>query len=147
VLEYCPSKTGCSFIIVISDSKIPNHSSLSLFPVISDLLIVCFGLKKSKTPAVETLSNLETILASGTFTHLKPGNFQYVDLRFGSKVFVNEAPVASSTPETTDTEILEESVLVQDDTEPTLEEDVPVVMTVSTEPTEVEPEPDTAIEE
>lgn len=100
-----------------------------------------------KTPAVETLSNLETILASGTFTHLKPGNFQYVDLRFGSKVFVNEAPVASSTPETTDTEILEESVLVQDDTEPTLEEDVPVVMTVSTEPTEVEPEPDTAIEE
>ena len=37
-----------------------------------------------------TVENLATILQSEEFTHLEPGNFQYIDLRFGSKVFVNE---------------------------------------------------------
>jgi len=38
----------------------------------------------------ETLDNLESVLSSDKFKHFKPGNFEYVDLRFGNKVFVNE---------------------------------------------------------
>ncbi len=38
----------------------------------------------------ETVANLRSILASKEFSDLKPGSFQYVDLRFGNKVFVNE---------------------------------------------------------
>jgi len=37
-----------------------------------------------------TFSNLKTILLSEEFAHLEPGSFQYIDLRFGDKVFVNE---------------------------------------------------------
>jgi cell division septal protein FtsQ len=49
-------------------------------------------------------SNLETILTSEEFKHLKPGNFKYIDLRFGTRVFVNEVleaeeVIASSTEE------------------------------------------------
>lgn len=39
----------------------------------------------------ETISNLETILSSEEFAHIAPGNFEYIDLRFGNKVFVNES--------------------------------------------------------
>lgn len=56
-------------------------------------------------PADETMSNLSTILGSEQFAHIKPGNFEYIDLRFGSKVFVNEVIVettASTTATTTD---------------------------------------------
>lgn len=35
-------------------------------------------------------ANLQTILASDEFAHIEPGNFKYIDLRFGNKVFVNE---------------------------------------------------------
>ena len=50
-------------------------------------------------PATKVFDNLEAILASKEFAHIKPGNFQYIDLRFGSKVFVNEEKLgmASST--------------------------------------------------
>jgi hypothetical protein len=41
-------------------------------------------------PAIRPFNNLETILKSKEFSHLKPGNFQYLDLRFGTRVFVNE---------------------------------------------------------
>lgn len=37
-----------------------------------------------------TVSNLKAVLLSDEFKHLQAGNFQYIDLRFGSKVFVNE---------------------------------------------------------
>lgn len=40
--------------------------------------------------AEDTFENLATILGSKEFEHLAPGNFQYIDLRFGNKVFVNE---------------------------------------------------------
>jgi cell division septal protein FtsQ len=52
----------------------------------------------------ETVENLQTILASPEFSDIRPGSFQYIDLRFGSKVFVNEEPltVATSTATTTD---------------------------------------------
>ena len=43
--------------------------------------------------ANETVDNLTAILGSEEFSHLAPGNFQYIDLRFGNKVFVNEEPL------------------------------------------------------
>ncbi len=54
-----------------------------------------------KQSADDTVSNLLTVLGSEQFVHIKPGNFEYIDLRFGSKVFVNEVTTevsASSTP-------------------------------------------------
>lgn len=53
----------------------------------------------TEKPAV-TFSYLESLVRSKEFDHLKPGNFQYVDLRFGSKLYVNEEKnivVSSST--------------------------------------------------
>ena len=38
----------------------------------------------------KSFRNLRTILQSADFAHLAPGEFQYIDLRFGDKVFVNE---------------------------------------------------------
>ncbi len=66
------------------------------------LTIVDGGLFKVslKQSSDETVSNLLTVLGSENFTHIKPGNFEYIDLRFGSKVFVNEVTIdknASST--------------------------------------------------
>lgn len=50
----------------------------------------------------ETFDNLQSILAAPEFADIKPGSFQYIDLRFGNKVFVNEEIVtASSTSATT----------------------------------------------
>lgn len=40
--------------------------------------------------AVKPFEYLQTLRQSKEFEHLEPGNFQYIDLRFGSKVFVNE---------------------------------------------------------
>jgi len=57
--------------------------------------------------ALQVFDNLRTILASKEFTHIKPGNFQYIDLRFGNKVFVNEElGVATSTESGTGTSTL-----------------------------------------
>jgi hypothetical protein len=54
-------------------------------------------LKVSQTiPMQETFENLQTILSSETFVHIEPGSFQYIDLRFGDKVFLNEAPLQSA---------------------------------------------------
>ncbi len=38
----------------------------------------------------ETFDNLRAILSSDEFSDLTVGNFKYIDLRFGNKVFVNE---------------------------------------------------------
>lgn len=46
----------------------------------------------------DTIENLATILGSEEFKHLEPGNFQYIDLRFGNKVFVNEEILLAPTP-------------------------------------------------
>jgi cell division septal protein FtsQ len=56
--------------------------------------------------ATQVFDNLRAILSSDEFTDVKPGNFQYIDLRFGNKVFVNEevGGVGSSTATTTETE-------------------------------------------
>jgi hypothetical protein len=42
-------------------------------------------------PMEESFKNLQTILLSEEFKHIEPGSFQYIDLRFGEKIFVNEA--------------------------------------------------------
>ncbi len=38
----------------------------------------------------DTYNNLQTLLQSEAFMHLESGAFQYIDLRFGDKLFVNE---------------------------------------------------------
>lgn len=38
----------------------------------------------------EAFSHLSAVLASPEYEHIVPGNFQYIDLRFGQKVFINE---------------------------------------------------------
>jgi cell division septal protein FtsQ len=53
-----------------------------------------------KQPANETVSNLLTVLGSEQFSHIEPGNFEYIDLRFGSKVFVNEVTTEVSASST-----------------------------------------------
>lgn len=40
--------------------------------------------------AQTTFDNLRSILESEEFSHIAPGNFNYIDLRFGNRVFVNE---------------------------------------------------------
>lgn len=47
--------------------------------------------KVSQTlPLNRSLSNLTTVLQAPEFSHLAPGAFSYIDLRFGDKVFVRE---------------------------------------------------------
>lgn len=46
---------------------------------------------KDLTTAFE---NLVSVLLSAEFKHIAPGNFQYIDLRFDNKVFVNESQEA-----------------------------------------------------
>lgn len=54
-------------------------------------------------PVEDTFNNLETILNSKEFEHIEPGAFQYIDLRFGDKVFVNEALPATGSSTSTAT--------------------------------------------
>jgi hypothetical protein len=48
----------------------------------------------------ELLRRAELVLASRSFDHLQPGNFEYIDLRFGNKVFVQEVKPVSATTST-----------------------------------------------
>ena len=48
-------------------------------------------LKLSQTMTLEqSFKNLRSILGSEDFVHLQNGSFQYIDLRFGDKIFLNE---------------------------------------------------------
>jgi len=60
----------------------------------------------SRMSTDNTLENLTAILGSKEFDHIEPGNFRYIDLRFGNKVFVNEVleDVATTTASSTDIE-------------------------------------------
>jgi len=51
----------------------------------------------------KTLQNLQTVLEAKEFAHLEAGNFAYIDLRYGNKVFVNEGndDVATTTATST----------------------------------------------
>lgn len=51
-------------------------------------------LKISQLESMEdSFDNLKSILSSEDFIHLQNGAFQYIDLRFGDKIFLNEASV------------------------------------------------------
>lgn len=73
-----------------------------------------------RIPLEETLQNLETILTSAQFEHLEPGNFQYIDLRYGDKIFVNEE-VPDDTAITTVSNNTDEGI--EEDTEVTITSD------------------------
>lgn len=99
-------------------------------------------------PFDDTFSNLVTILSTTEFSDIAPGSFQYIDLRFGDKVFVNEElPVLAAEPEPTpapemtpDTSIVtaaepvdDDSIIatsiVEEEVEPV--EETPVILTES----------------
>jgi len=48
-----------------------------------------------------TFENLTAVLASEEFAHLEPGNFNYIDVRFDNKIFVNEVTEPEMTVATT----------------------------------------------
>ncbi len=55
------------------------------------------------------VDNLLTVLGSTDFAHITPGNFEYIDLRFGNKVFVNDAePDSVATTSSSSVEVLVE---------------------------------------
>lgn len=60
-------------------------------------------LKLSQTMTLDqSFNNLRSILGSEDFVHLQNGKFQYIDLRFGDKIFLNDeddTTVASSSTE------------------------------------------------
>ena len=70
-----------------------------------------FKVQASDDP-VKVVQNLLVVLESDQFQHIAPGNFQYIDLRFGNKVFVNEEPLEEET-EVSDEE--EEPSVVEED--------------------------------
>lgn len=51
----------------------------------------------------EVIHNLLTILGSDQFSHLRSDNFNYIDLRFGNKVYVNEVMIDASAATSTAT--------------------------------------------
>ncbi len=54
------------------------------------------------------LENMRAILASEEFAHIQPGNFNYIDLRFGNKAFVNEEMGVATGTESVSTSTLPE---------------------------------------
>lgn len=109
------------------------------------LMLVSGGeLKISLGQTVEgTIGNLETVLASDDFIDVAPGNFRYIDLRFGNKVFVNrteeeiiieeiEVLAAVDTTETSSSTEVEAAAVTAPETEVGEEEDEEVSIAVST---------------
>jgi len=76
------------------------------------------------TPA-ETIDNLQTIRAAEQYADLVPGNFAYIDLRFGNKVFVSREgdPADILLPEVTlDSDVdLDAEVELEAELEPAIE--------------------------
>ena len=78
-----------------SFATVPLLFSVAVFLWVSGFDII-YSLQDDSFDRV--FANLSSVLESESFTHLEPGNFQYIDLRFGNKVFVNEElGVATST--------------------------------------------------
>lgn len=48
----------------------------------------------------EAFTKIKTILGSKEFGHLEPGNFKYIDVRFDTKIFVNESMGTTSSTST-----------------------------------------------
>lgn len=72
----------------ISHVELDQVGDIFLSVVEGGELKINFG----ETP-VQLIQNLQVLFASDEFKHLEPGNFQYIDLRFGNKVFVNEEQI------------------------------------------------------
>jgi len=72
-----------------------------------------------------TVSNLNVVLTSEEFKDVQPGNFQYIDLRFGNKVFVNEVPLIELTEATLASESESEEIS-STDTEVAAEEETEI---------------------
>lgn len=80
-----------------------------------------FKVTLTQDPEV-TVNNLNVVLTSEEFTDIEPGNFQYIDLRFGNKVFVNESPLieptrATSSPESENVSDQETELSITQETE------------------------------
>jgi cell division septal protein FtsQ len=63
----------------------------------------------TEDPPLTIVENLLIVLAAPEFEHIEPGNFQYIDLRYGNKVFVNEEfPLEEVAPEIASSTLLEQ---------------------------------------
>jgi cell division septal protein FtsQ len=74
----------------------------------------------------ETVDNLMVVLTSPDFEDVKPGTFQYIDLRFGNKVFVNEEALVEAVATSTlgvNTEVVLEEVAQEEEIPVTVEEE------------------------
>lgn len=69
----------------------------------------------TQTPE-ETVTNLQTLRAAEQYTDLSPGNFAYIDLRFGNKIFVSEQGVPTESPEPELANELEDAVTIENAT-------------------------------
>ncbi len=62
--------------------------------VVGDVFFILSGgseIKVSKRLTIEeTIRNLQAVLSAPEFRNLRPGDFPYIDLRFGNKVFVSD---------------------------------------------------------
>ena len=61
----------------------------------------------NRLSAEESVANLETIFSNEEFKHLSQGDFHYIDLRFGDKVFVSETELVASSTATSSAEVVE----------------------------------------
>lgn len=61
-----------------------------------------------RMPLADAYENLHTLLQSPEFAHIAPGTFQYIDLRYGNKVFVNEEPPQLDSTATSSAQSVEE---------------------------------------
>lgn len=80
--------------IVMVDEKLHMRITSVLHKKNGDLELYVSGggtiFAPSTVDFTTTFNNLQSVLASKEFTHIKPGNFNYIDVRFNNKVFVNE---------------------------------------------------------
>lgn len=111
--------------------------------VVGDVFYILRGgseIKVSKRLTVEnTIRNLEAVLSAPEFKDLEPGDFPYIDLRFGNKVFVSdEWPVE---------EIIEEEIeIIEINIAEAVEVPTPIAPSLSSESVVVD-QPEEEIEE
>lgn len=59
----------------------------------------------TRLPVEDSVTNLKTIFSNTAYAHLAGGEFNYIDLRFGDKVFVSEEEIATSSVATSSEEV------------------------------------------
>lgn len=65
---------------------------------------------------VDTFRYLETLLQSDEYSELQAEEFQYIDLRFGNKLFVNRTPATTTASSTATTSTSTAPVVLSADT-------------------------------